>query len=582
MSRNALAIFCVSLFFLLLASTLASPALADTDAAKLEGKLLTLNFGSKTMMVKQNNGTRVTLSFNQKTAIERNGKKAKVKALILQDTVQIKLKKNSGIVALQATGPAGKKVVGALNDAHKQEGVLEIGGKTVLVTSATHIARNGKIVSLSRLSRQDKIVAHVKPGESSASEAFDLIAEGPENDELHGTISAISGDQVAIAPDNGAAEVTVTVDALTLIEIDGATATLADLTVGMFVEVAYDPDTFLAYSIEADGDGNDSHASVSGTVTDVNVAAGTVTLDANGSSITLNVGACTEIEVNDEEAGLSDIQVGMPIYAEYDSGNSNAFYIKAGAGDDDHEDENVHGVVSAIDPTAMSLTITPTDDSAPVTLFVTGETEIVVNDEHGTFEDIQIGDVVHAEYDPATNTAYALEVKGNGDDDGGDDDHYKHAEGTVQVIDVDASTLTFETEQGDVITLNITGETEIKVNGESAMLADILAGQHIHAKYNDETFDAYEIETFDEDDGGGDDQMKHVEGMILAIDLENSTVTVDAGEGNQVTVNVTDATEIKLNGEHAVLSDLQVDDFAKVEYDETTMQAQELKASREN
>ncbi len=419
MSRQILFVLLGSFLFVGLLLTHSPSARAETDAQSVTGAIHTIDLKAKTLTVKKAGNSIVTLKFDKSTLIKRNGGNAKVKALALQDSVTVKFKANKLATKINATGPKMGKVTGALTDALKGNGTVVIGTKTVKTTAQTRISRNGILVSLSQLTRQDKLVAHVKPAALDAAasdpEAADLIVNGPDGGELHGTISAISGNAVTITPSNGTPNVTINVTATTMIEVDGHHAALTDLAVGMQVEAEYNPTTFDAYSIETDSDGDSDDGHVNGTVAAVDPSAGTITITpAAGGALTLNVNASTEIKVNDMHATLQDVQVGMPVSAEYDTVTLLAHEIKAGAGDDDHDDTEIKGTVAAVDTNANTVTITPTGGGSNVTLNVTPQTEIEVNDAPGTIANIQAGMPVEAEYDSATFNAF--EIKAGTDD----------------------------------------------------------------------------------------------------------------------------------------------------------------------
>jgi hypothetical protein len=261
----------------------------------------------------------------------------------------------------------------------------------------------------------------------------------------------------------------------------------------MQVEAVYDPVTFDAFSIETDSHGDSDDAFVNGTVAAVDPVAGTITITPIvGSDLTLNVNASTEIEVNDVHGTLQDVQVGMPVSAEYDTTSMLAKEIKAGAGDDNHEDVHVTGTVAAVDTVAGTVTITPTGGGSEVTLNVTTQTEIEVNDAPGTIADIQVTMPIRAEYDGTTFDAF--EIKAGTDDggDGGGDDH-EEVVGTFSAIDTGNSTVTIQPASGAPVTVTITADTEIKVDDEHATIADLVVGQHAKAEYNELTFQAHEI-----------------------------------------------------------------------------------------
>lgn len=478
-----------------------SPVYAATDAA-VSGEINTIDLATKHITIKKNDNSTVTLKVKKATVIERNGRSVKLKALVLRDTISARYLASTLVARkLNVTGPKNQKVSGALENAVKGSGVVTIGDKTVSATVNTKISRNGSVVSLSQLTREDRVTAHIKTGAANAhssNEALDIIADGPDEGEVHGLIAAINGNQVTVTPNNGTPDVTVNVTADTMIEVDGDHATLGDLVVGMQVEASYDPATFDAFSIEADSEGEQDDAHIHGTVAAVDTGAGTLTITPNGggADVTLNVDASTEIEVNDVHGTLDDIQVGMPVEAEYDTQTMLAKEIKAGSGDDNHEDEEVEGTVAAVDTGANTVTITPKGGGSDITLNVTTETEIEVNGEPATIADITVGQSIKAEYDPSTLNAFEIKV---GDDDGGGHED-EHVEGTVAAVDTDANTVTITPNEGADITLNVTEETKIEVNDESATLADVQVGEPVRAEYEVATLNAKELKVGDSGD----------------------------------------------------------------------------------
>lgn len=391
-----------------------STAHAETDALG-SGTIRTIDLARKLVTIKKGDGSSLTVKVKATTTILRNGKTAKLKALVLVDGINVKYNAGTNTARrINASGPASTRVSGRLTNAVKGSGTVTIGDQSFVATAGTRIARNGKLVSLSELTRQDRLTAHLASAANPApqsSQALDILADGPEEGEVHGLITAINGSQVTVTPDNGTPDVTINVTATTMIEINGQDATLGDLGVNMEIEARYDPSTLDAFSIEADTDGEADDGHIQGVVAAVDVGAGklTVTPNGGGAGVTLNVDSSTEIEVNDASAALADVQVGMPIEAEYDTATMLAREIKAGSGDDNQQDQELEGTVASIDTGASTITITP--KSGPnVTLNVTPETEIEVNGEDATLADVQSSQSVRAEYDPATMNALELKV----------------------------------------------------------------------------------------------------------------------------------------------------------------------------
>jgi hypothetical protein len=105
------------------------------------------------------------------------------------------------------------------------------------------------------------------------------------------------------------------------------------LQVGQGVDAEYDPTTLVAFKIDVNNEIEE--ADVEGIVAGVDTNAGTVSITplGGGPSITLVVNAATEIEVNELGATLADIQIGMPIKAEYNIATLLASAIQAGGED---------------------------------------------------------------------------------------------------------------------------------------------------------------------------------------------------------------------------------------------------------
>jgi hypothetical protein len=321
---------------LLLALTLGTTATAadarGVGTASIAGTVYTIDAAKKNVTIKTSVGTSVKLSVVKSTSITRNGAAASLNDIALNDsiTAQYKVSRLSA-TALTASGPAVTNTAGKATGVSLAGGVLSLGSQNLQTNANTRISRNGRIVALRQITLKDTLVAHVATG---TNVALDVVGDGPDESEVHGVISAIVGSNVTITPDDGSPAVTIVVGTTTLIEVNDATGTLADLVVGQAVDAEYDPTTFAAFSIDVNGE--DEEAEIEGTVAAIDTTAGTVTItpSGGGANVTLTVNAGTEVDVNDEGGTLADIQVGMPIKAEYDAVTLLAAEIEAGGSDD--------------------------------------------------------------------------------------------------------------------------------------------------------------------------------------------------------------------------------------------------------
>jgi hypothetical protein len=307
------------------------------STASITGTVYTIDAGKRNITVKTSVGTSVKLSTSRST-ITRNGVSVTLKDLALNDSITGSYKVSTlAAKVLSASGPSVTSVSGKASAVSLAGGALSVGSQNLQTNAGTRIARNGQIVALRQITSRDTLVAHVATG---TNVVLDLLADGPDESEVQGVISMISGSNVTISPNDGSPAVTVVVGTATIIEVNDAPGTLTDLQVSQAVEAEYDPTTFAAFSIDVSSESED--AEVEGTVFAVDTTLGTVTItpQGGGTNIVLTVNASTEIEVNGDGGTLADIQMGMPVSAEYDATTLLATQIQAGGSDDSQGDDN--------------------------------------------------------------------------------------------------------------------------------------------------------------------------------------------------------------------------------------------------
>lgn len=407
----------------LLLVVLVLPAAADAAGrtASVSGQLVSLSTAARTLTIKAADGHQVVLRVNPSSRLLRNGSPVRLAGLALRDSVSAQFeRKTLRVMSLRARGPAVDTTRGgllAIDPALRSLSVsTPAGRRDFQLTSATLFVRNGHAATAGDLTSRDALLVHSLVAPSGAPVAADVEADGPEEEEVEGTISAIAGSDVTITPKQGKA-VTVHVNDSTVIRIhlshgDKAEGTLADLKVGMKAEAEFDPVSFVAFKIDAEQeDDAEEEAEVKGTVTAVDSGAGTITIEPkSGSPVTLAVDGSTRIKLNGDAAALGDIPVGAQAEAEFDPATNVASKIEAET-EDDEEDETaeVEGKVTAV--SAASITIAPEKSGTPVTLTINASTAIVINDKPGTAADIKVGDKAEAKFDRATKVALRIKVE---------------------------------------------------------------------------------------------------------------------------------------------------------------------------
>ena len=419
-SNAVLGILSLALVVLMLASSLSA-----ASTTTVNGTINTIDLAKRTINLKLADGSRVTLKAPGTAAITRNGSKTSLNGLTLRDTAAVKYTTaTQNILSLKSTGPVVSKSNGTVKNVRDTMGTVTVGTKKFKTNAKTKIARRGLVIPLGRLTRHDTVVVHARPNTTLAN---DILSCGPEESEMEGTILAIDleAGTITVSPDNDTADMTFTVDGSTIIELDGVAVSLSALQVEMKVEVGYNPETLLAYSIEAESE--DNEACIQGTVSAVDVNAGTITIQPSWDNIqqcwdlvTLSVTADTEIIVNGLAATLADVQVGMPVEAVYDESTMVAKRVEAGEDDETEEGEaEIEGSVSELGENYIVINANAgvlNCNGEPVTLTVDGSTEIEINGETGLFTDIQVGDWAWAKYDQETLLAKKIKIESGCDE----------------------------------------------------------------------------------------------------------------------------------------------------------------------
>ena len=198
---------------------------------------------------------------------------------------------------------------------------------------------------------------------------------------------------------------------------NGTRISLSRLHVGNVVDAAYTPSTS-GPGLADDVDDDNGLFEVSGTVAAVDTTLGTLSIATSlgGSTVILKVDSSTVITRNGAPATLADLLFGDKVEAKYNSATMLASSIQA---EDNVEENEVEGSITAIDPTAGTITISGEGDSSggesmtavDVTVNVTGSTVVMLNESPAPLSMLQVGMQAEAQYDPATMNASFVEAE---------------------------------------------------------------------------------------------------------------------------------------------------------------------------
>jgi hypothetical protein len=489
----------------LLLTALILPAAARAASTSVTGVIGSLSPAARTVTIQESDGTQVMLRASERTVLTRNGKAVRFAALALRDQVTVQLQRST-LVRLDARGPALDSTRGVFTGFDAASKLLTMatvnGARSFRIDTATLTVRNGAPATAQGLARGDALLVHSPPlpagsPSGTVATAADVIADGPEEEDVEGTITALAGQDVTITPEHGSA-VTVHVNASTVIKIYDAsgahTATLADLATGMRAAADYDPVSLVADHILARA-AEQHQAEVEGKVTAVDATAHTISIapEHGGADVALHTDSSTRISRNGAVATLADIKVGDVAEARYDATTKLASRIEARNAPPQPLTQ-VEGTVTAVG--ASSLTITP-EHGAPVVLKVDATTKIYLGDAAATLADVKTGQHAHAAYDKTTLLAAYVRVQG-----GNPPPATAEVDGSVTTVSATKITITPE-HGGSPVTLTIDASTRIFRNGHTATAADLKAGDRAEALYVRATLLAKAIEARSSSGGGG-------------------------------------------------------------------------------
>ena len=212
------------------------------------------------------------------------------------------------------------------------------------------------------------------------------------------------------------------------------------------------------------------------------------------------------------------------------------------------------GVIVAIDPHAATVTV-QTQHGDLVEVAVGPETVVLHNGHHATLADLQVGDWAQATVDAHGNTlTLRAETRPTGHEG------HTHVVGVITAIDHGHSTVTVQPHTGSPVDVAVGPHTAILLNGHHATLADLQVGDEVRAVFgpHGETILLEAVRA---------EEHTTVEGVVTAVDLGPSEVTIQTPAGVLVGVAVGPHTEILLNGHPAALAELHPGDSVSATLD---------------
>jgi uncharacterized OB-fold protein len=279
------------------------------------------------------------------------------------------------------------------------------GDVVVALTSSTLIRMHGKVTNASMLLAGSRVeVQAVHRADQSLAAVTITIELANSLSEIEGSVTEVGSDHLKIHTKSGD-DVTVAVNAATIIRANDHLAGLTDITVGnrVSVDARVNADaTLTALRIEVEnehggGNGNDDHgAELTGNIASISSGAITVTT-GGGTTVIVKLSATTSIRHGNITLAASDLKVGNHVEVKgalNADGSIAATSVKVEdtpGNDDHHESVEFSGTVSAVSSTSLTVGST--------TAALTSSTVVKKSGNDASIADIHVGQRVEVKAD---------------------------------------------------------------------------------------------------------------------------------------------------------------------------------------
>ena len=527
-------------------------------ASKAKGVIRDVDLAAGTVTIATRDGS-ITLRTDDRTEITRNGEPAALSDLQMTDKAQARFDRETLLArVIDARGSEDvnfARVEGAISVADEAAHSLTIvpmrEGQpvTLNITDDTYITLDGRQASLADLARGFSAGAAFDP------DTLDAVRVQAESfAEVRGVIRDVNASlgTLTIAIGEGDRSITLNVSPGTPVSLNDRPATLDDLRHGFEVIASYVEVSLTAVRIAAH-----SRAEVQGLIRDVDLSGSTVAITplVEGPAVQLHVTESTVLTLNGAPARLNDLKTGMAAAAVFSLGSFDAISIAArsesGA---DCTVVGVAGSVVRVDVEGNRLVVDPAEAANDVILNVTTRTEITLNGRPARLSDLRPGMRVEARFCRESLNALAIAAHS----EGGDDCTLLGIAGSIARVDVDGGHLAINPATADAqpVTLNVVERTAITLNGRPARLSDLRPGMRVEARFCRETLNAAIVAAVSE--SRTECTAAGVSGSITGVDPSGGHLGVTTGPSSSpVVLNITERTDITLDGHPVRLSDLR-------------------------
>jgi len=291
------------------------------------------------------------------------------------------------------------------------------------------------------------------------------VVENDKN-EVTGKINSVDEDEISIIKNGETKEYDFSDDVS--VYINGKAEDVEDLEEGLYVKLILDNEGEVVFVKAEEVEDEEFEGEISQIVLGDDAQ---FTVDTGSKDKVFKVDSNTEIEKDGKEIFLNELEIGWKVSVEAKDGKALEIIVLDEEDEEDEEDaEEYKGVITDVDADDDEPTISLEDDEDNrYTFEVDEDAEITLDGESADLEDLEEG--------------FEVEIVVNDDDMVVEID----AESAEEEFEGEIETITFigqdsiiiETDDNDEYVFDVTDDTIIKLNGETAELDDLEKGDQV-------------------------------------------------------------------------------------------------------
>lgn len=378
--------------------------------------------------------------------------------------------------------------------------------------------------------------------------------------DIRGVIKSVDQTKgtVTIVADSGA-PVVIQVASDGDVKVGGVKSGISGLgaKIGSRIETKFDASRGAASSLDAK---DESSVTATGQLKAVDTSKGIITLaNQAGQETTLFLDSGSRVMVNGSLATLGQLKSTLGSEVTVEFGQRSKTVAQMNARGVARQAATVTGVIKVSNPAQGTITIV-TRGGNEITLNITAASSIVADGSISSPASLKgkEGSPVTIDYDAQTNTAMSIKTQAQPN---------AQSSGTIKMVDTATGSITIAVDGGGDLTLKITPDTRINVQGNASTLADLQSkiGSKVALDYS------ADVKTVANADVRGQADTT-VAGTLKSVDMAAGTLTIAANTGGDVALKIVADSQLRVGSTASTLAGLtaKIGSEVMAQYDSQT------------